>query len=120
MNYNIIEKGVKKYIALESSDMPLQSEQDALDIISLSWEHEINMLLIHGEALSEDFFSLKTGVAGRMLQKFINYNIKVAAIIPSKIADTGRFGEMVLETNKGNAFRVFTAREEAENWLLNT
>ena len=118
MNYNLVENDTTKYIEIVSSDVPLRSEQDALDIISLSWEHDINMLLIHGYVLSEDFFDLKTGVAGKMLQKFINYNIKVGAIIPSQIADTGRFREMVLEANKGNAFRVFTGREEAENWLL--
>lgn len=118
MDYNIIEKGTKKYIEVLSSDNLLNSEQDALDLISLSWEHNIQQQVLHGEIFSEDFFNLKTGVAGKMLQKFINYGIRVAAIIPAQVANTGRFREMVLETNKGNAFRVFSSREEAENWLL--
>ncbi len=118
MNYKIIESDNRKYIEVLSAGLPLNSEQDALDLISLSWENDIHQQMIHGEVLSEDFFNLKTGVAGKMLQKFINYGIKVAAIIPAEVANTGRFREMVLETNKGNAFRVFVTREDAEKWLL--
>ncbi len=120
MDYKIIEKETKKYIEVISADNPLNNEQDALDLISLSWENEIRQQMLHGEVLSEEFFNLKTGVAGKMLQKFINYGIRVAAIIPAKVANTGRFREMVLETNKGNAFRVFATREDAENWLINS
>ncbi|NLX61618.1 MAG: hypothetical protein GXZ06_03730 [Tissierellia bacterium] len=31
----------------------------------------------------------------------------------------GRFKEMALETNKGNHFRIYNNKEEAEKWLLN-
>jgi hypothetical protein len=69
-------------------------------------------------ALSEDFFKLKTGIAGNMLQKFINYRIKTAAIIPDAMVHKGKFKEMVSEANKGNHFRVFDNIEAAEIWLL--
>lgn len=31
----------------------------------------------------------------------------------------GRFKEMAMETNKGNHFRLYESKEEAEKWLLN-
>ncbi|MCD9024704.1 DUF4180 domain-containing protein [Cohnella silvisoli] len=118
MNYQIREIESKKYIELISTTEPLSTENDALDLISLCWEHETNALMIHYAALSEDFFKLKTRLAGNIIQKFINYGIKAAAIIPQETIQKGRFKEMAMETNKGNHFRLYESKEEAEKWLL--
>lgn len=119
MNYQIIETQNYKYIELISTTAPLSTENDALDLIALCWEHEINALMIHYEALSEDFFKLKTKVAGNIIQKFINYGIKATTIIPQEIIQKGRFKELVMETNKGNHFRFYDNKDEAEKWLQN-
>jgi hypothetical protein len=118
MNYQIREINNKKYIELISTSSPLSTENDALDLVALCIENATNLLMIHYVALSQDFFKLKTKVAGNMLQKFINYNIKATAIIPDDILHKGRFREMALETNKGNHFRMYEKIEEAERWLL--
>ncbi|WP_256757938.1 DUF4180 domain-containing protein [Cohnella sp. WQ 127256] len=118
MNYQIREIENKKYIELISTTEPLNTENDALDLIALCWEHETNALMIHYAALSEDFFKLKTKLAGNMIQKFTNYGIKAAAIIPQDTIQKGRFKEMAMETNKGNHFRLYESKEEAEKWLL--
>lgn len=118
MNYQIREIENKKYIELISAAEPLGTENDALDLIALCWEHGINALMIHYTALSEDFFKLKTKSAGNIIQKFINYGIKAAAIIPQETIQKGRFKKMAMETNKGNHFRLYESIEEAEKWLL--
>ncbi|WP_068775028.1 DUF4180 domain-containing protein [Paenibacillus sp. FJAT-26967] len=118
MNYQVRETESKKYIELISSTEPLSTENNALDLISLCWEHEANAIIIHYTALSEDFFKLKTKVAGDIIQKFINYGIKTAAIIPQEIIEKGRFKELAMEMNTGNHFRMYGSKEEAENWLL--
>lgn len=118
MNYQIREIENKKYIELISAAEPLGEENDALDLVALCWEHGINALMIHYTALSEDFFKLKTKLAGNIIQKFINYGIKAAAIIPQETIQKGRFKEMAMETNKGNHFRLYESIEEAEQWLL--
>jgi len=118
MNYQVKDIENKKYIELISTTSPLSAENDALDLIALCFEHEANLLMIHYASLSEEFFNLKTRVAGNILQKFINYNIKTVTVIPNEIMQKGRFREMALETNKGNHFRMYESREEAEKWLL--
>ncbi|CAH8716805.1 DUF4180 domain-containing protein [Paenibacillus melissococcoides] len=118
MNYKIVENGTKKYIELISSPTPLSTEQDAVDLVALCREHAIDFLMLHGEALSEDFFNLRTGVAGRMMQKFINYGVKTAVVIPDTSVNKGRFKEMVTESNRSNQFGVFETREDAESWLI--
>ena len=118
MNYQIREIDNKKYIELISTTNLLSTENDALNLIALCWEHDTHFLMIHYAVLSEDFFKLKTIVAGNIIQKFINYGIKVAAIIPQEIIQKGRFKEMALETNKGNHFRMYGSNEDAEKWLM--
>ena len=118
MNYQIREIESKKYIELISTTEPLSTENGALDLVALCWEHETYALMIHYAALSEDFFKLKTKVAGNIIQKFISYGIKAAAIIPQKTIQKGRFKEMVMETNKSNHFRMYESKKEAERWLL--
>ena len=115
MNYQIREIDHKKYIEIFSSSRPLSTENDALDLIALCGEHNTNLLMIHYDALSEDFFNLKTKAAGNMIQKFVNYQIKAVAVIPREIIQKGRLKEMALETNKGNHFRMYETKEEAEN-----
>jgi hypothetical protein len=118
MDYQIIEIENKKYIELISATEPISTENDALDLIALCWEHEINALMIHHAALSDDFFKLKTKAAGNIIQKFVNYSIRAAAIISHDTIQKGRFKEMAMETNKGNHFRLYESKDEAEIWLL--
>lgn len=118
MNYQVREREGKKYIELGSVTAPLNRESDALDLIALCWEHDVKAIMIHHAVLSEDFFRLKTNLAGNMIQKFINYGIKAAAIVPPETMQKGRFKEMALEMNKGGHFRLYETKEEAEEWLL--
>lgn len=118
MDYQIRGTGRKRYIEVITADEPLGSEQAALDLVALCWEHGIYALLIHFAALSADFFSLKTKVAGDMIQKFVNYEIKVSAVIPAQAMEKGRFREMAQEANKGSHFRLYGTKAEAETWLI--
>ena len=118
MNYKVIERDNQKYIECDSVETPLSSEQDAIDLIAACWENDTSLVMLHSEVLTDDFFKLKTGLAGQVLQKFMNYHIKVAVIITDDQKIKGKFKELLAEANKRNDFRVFNNVEEAENWLL--
>jgi len=116
MNEFMNDNPEKKYIEVDEEFM-IRSEQDAIDIAALCAEKGASSILFRYKNLAPSFFDLKTGLAGEVLQKFMTYKIRVAAIIPSdKI--TGKFREMVIESNRGNHFKVFETKKEAENWLL--
>ncbi|WP_054975647.1 DUF4180 domain-containing protein [Paenibacillus sp. A3] len=101
-----------------SAEAPLRTGQDTLDLIAACIEHDTNLLVVHAETLSDDFFNLRTGLAGEMLQKFVNYRLKTAIIITNELIVKGKFKELLAEANKGNDFRVFGSAGEAEGWLL--
>lgn len=119
MNYNLIERNDKRYIEYSDDKNQLSTERDAVDLIATCMENNTELLIIQDKALSEDFFNLRTGLAGTVLQKFVNYNIKAALIITNEEKISSRFGEMITEANKGNDFRVFKNTADAEYWIIN-
>lgn len=116
MNYKIIERTNKKYIEVKQE---IACESDVLDIIGLCISNNIKLLVLGEEAFTEEFINLKSGLAGIVLQKFMNYHIKVSAIIEDKNKVEGRFKELIYELNKSSNFRVFDNSIDAENWILN-
>ncbi|MDE6935962.1 MAG: DUF4180 domain-containing protein [Oscillospiraceae bacterium] len=53
--------------------------QSALDfMMTVKYETGCTRFAVNKEALTEDFFILSTGLAGEILQKFINYGVKFA------------------------------------------
>lgn len=118
MKVQVIERGTKKYVECASTETALRTGQDALDLIAACFENDTNLLVLHAETLSDDFFNLRTGLAGEMLQKFMNYRVKAALILTNEQVVKGRFKELLSEANKGNDFRVFGSTGEAEEWLL--
>ncbi|MGL4106678.1 DUF4180 domain-containing protein [Clostridium sp. LP20] len=119
MKYRIVEKENKKYIMYEGDEKKISTEDDVIDIVSTSFEHDTGLIIINSKALSEDFFNLRTGLAGVMLQKFINYHIKFVILLDNKEDLSLRFKELVGEANRGNEFRVVADIAEGEKWLLN-
>lgn len=117
MNYRVVNKNNFKYIEFASEVWKLSSEQDVVDCISICMENDIYTIMFPSKVLSEDFFNLKTRLAGMALQKFMNYHVKVAVIIEDEEGYNDRFKEMIMEANKGKNFRTFKNIAEAESWI---
>lgn len=106
-----------RYLLCDSAAEPLRTEEDVMELIAASWEHDVYRVIIGEEALSDEFFRLRSGLAGFALQKLVNYRIRTAAIIPNEEAIQGRAKEMLSELNQGTDFRVFARMADAEAWL---
>lgn len=118
INYHLVENSINAFVECLPDGGQVQSEQDALDLVGACGEYQAHRLLLHAANLGEDFYDLKTGLAGAVLLKFSNYRIKAAIVVdPERM--TGRFGEMAGEANRRNRdFHVFHAREDAVKWLI--
>jgi len=55
-----------------SDDILINKVQDALDLMANCGYQGANRIIIHKKNLISDFFDLKTGIAGDILQKFSN------------------------------------------------
>ncbi|MDL2206821.1 DUF4180 domain-containing protein [Eubacteriales bacterium OttesenSCG-928-N13] len=116
MEYTVTEMNGKRFVEILSGNPPIETEQQGMDLISLCFEQQVNDILIPNECISDAFITLSTRLAGTILQKTVNYHIRVAAVI-DEARFNPRFAEFAMESNKANEFRVFQSRDQAAEWL---
>ena len=74
-------------------------------------------LLFDANALAPAFFDLRTGVAGEVVQRLVNYGLRMAAVVPDPAAHGERFAEFAREASRGGPFRFCADRDTALAWL---
>lgn len=114
MDKNIINiNGI--LVAVIKSEKPVITDtQSALDLIaSVSYYDMCDCMAIYKEAISEDFFKLSTGLAGEVLQKFVNYLKKLAVIGDFSIYSSKPLNDFIYECNKGNDIFFVSSEKEA-------
>ncbi len=105
----------RKFLVAAEEGYWLGSADDALFLIGnlYGWDG----VLLTEEDLAPDFFNLRTGLAGELLQKFVNYRVRVAIVLPAPDAYGERFSELAWEHRTHSLIRFFPSREGAEAWL---
>ncbi|MEJ0086573.1 MAG: DUF4180 domain-containing protein [Pseudomonadota bacterium] len=96
-----------------------EMEIRALNDISaaLSASVESGGLVLDEKQLSPDFFDLRTGFAGEVLQKFVNYRARLAIVVADASAYGSRFSELAYEHRTNRAVRFFSSAQQARQWL---
>ncbi|MFR9711127.1 DUF4180 domain-containing protein [Paenibacillus sp. MB22_1] len=117
VNYQVVEKNNQTIVVVTSAEPPITTGQDAIRLIEACIEHNAGRLIVYAEALSEDFFNLRTGLAGEILQKFVNFSLRTALVVADGSLIKDRMKDLLAESHRGNTLRVFASQAEAENWL---
>ena len=85
---------------------------DAMTIISSG----VRRCVFTTDDVSEAFFDLKTRLAGEVFQKLINYNCKIALVLPPDHPYGDRVTELAREHAAHPIVRFFPSIEEALAW----
>ncbi|TDO49801.1 uncharacterized protein DUF4180 [Kribbella sp. VKM Ac-2527] len=91
-------------MSLFVSDRAIGSEQDALDLIADAYHlHQAEWVVLQRDQLPAEFFTLSSGVAGAIVQKFVNYRMRLAVVgdVSAHEAASKPFRDWVRETNRG-------------------
>ncbi|MDD3972384.1 MAG: DUF4180 domain-containing protein [Clostridia bacterium] len=114
MEVSIVIKNGKNIAIVKSSNALICDVQSALDFIAnINYETGCNRIVIYKSVLCEEFFNLKTKIAGDILQKFINYQIRAAIV-----GDFGKYSskslkDFIYECNNGKDIFFLSKEEEA-------
>ncbi len=102
MKYTILGKS-NSVVYIESEDTLIADSQSALDfIMTVAYELDCRKIIIDKKNICEEFFKLSSGIAGEVLQKFINYHTKVAIIGDFSKYSSKPLHDFIYECNKGN------------------
>ena len=74
-------------------------------------------LILQEADLGPEFFRLASGLAGELFQKFVNYRLSVALVLPDFAAHGERFAELAYEHSRHPEVRFVHSEEEARRWL---
>jgi hypothetical protein len=74
-------------------------------------------LVLDESQLGPDFFDLRTGLAGEVLQKFTNYRARLAIVIADESAHGSRFSQLAYEHRTHRQVRFFATTRLARQWL---
>ena len=110
---HISENGVD--IAVITGEEALITDTGAALELAMSARYETgaDRLAIDKAVIAEDFFILSTGVAGEILQKFINYRVKAAIWGDYSRYTSKPLKDFIYESNNGRDFFFVETKEEA-------
>jgi hypothetical protein len=86
---------------LIDENVVINETQDVLDLLGESGSHDCGRIIIYEKNLNPDFFNLKTRFAGEILQKFSNYNVKLAIVGDFSKYRSKSLKDFIYESNKG-------------------
>jgi len=102
MEKRIIQKSSADIVLIYSDTVIIDTAQAALDFLaSVYYNDNCTRIAINKEAFCDDFLVLSTGVAGEILQKVINYKMKLAIIGEFSLYTSKALKDFIYECNNG-------------------
>jgi len=101
-----------KIAEIISGDVIIRTTEDSLDLMGNIYYQGFDKLVIHEKNITPDFFDLKNGMAGEILQKFSNYRIQLAIIGDFDKYDSKSLKDFIRESNKGRLVNFVNSVEE--------
>ena len=116
MQFEIIKIGEQEVAQITSKKI-IRNAEDALELLMNCGYQGTTDLIIHESNLSAEFFDLKSGVAGEILQKFSNYNGRLAIIGDFSNYQSKSLRDFIFESNKVGRINFVSSMEEAKTAL---
>ena len=110
-----------KILALVTGNEKIITDvQSALDVaMSVKYDINTNKIIIDKKVIAEDFFILSTGLAGEILQKYINYDVKIAIYGDYSRYSSKPLKDFIYESNNGKDVFFVSSKDEAVKKLIN-
>ena len=90
-----------KIVEIQSDEIIIQNEGDALDLMAnMDYQYESRKIIVHKNNVNPDFFDLRTGIAGQILQKFSNYRVQLAIVGDFSEFQSKSLRDFIFESNK--------------------
>lgn len=114
MKIEKIEKNNTVCAVVRSDEAVIIDSQSALDVLmSAKYDIGTGNIAIDKKLITEDFFILSSGLAGEILQKYVNYGGRIAIYGDFSRYTSKPLKDFIYESNKGNDVFFVASEEEA-------
>lgn len=98
---------------LISDDIIINTTEDGLDLLGNLYYQGFDSIVMNEKNITPDFFDLKNGMAGEILQKFSTYRVRLA-IVGDFSKYTGKsLKDFIFESNKSRHINFVASTSEA-------
>lgn len=114
MNIDKIEKNGIACAVVHSDEIVITDSQSALDLLIMAkYDVGTKNIVIDKKLLKEDFLILSSGLAGEVLQKYINYGGRIAIYGDYSHYTSKPLRDFIYESNKGHDVFFVATEDEA-------
>ena len=111
-------KVINDIVVVNSKEIIIKDFKSAIDfVMAKKYETNCNKIVLNKSAVVEDFFILSKGLAGEILQKFINYQIKFAIYGDYSKYTSKPLKDFIYESNNGKDVFFVESEDEAIKML---
>jgi Domain of unknown function (DUF4180) len=113
MDFKLHEINSQSIAEILDEEQLIQTIEDGFDLVGTFYFEGVDRVLLKETHLNPDFFDLKTGFAGEILQKFSTYGIKLTIIghfdryksesLNAFIFESNRIGKVQFKNNLDEA-----------------
>ncbi|MGA2569757.1 MAG: DUF4180 domain-containing protein [Terracidiphilus sp.] len=118
-NVTIHENPCGRILEYPVEGPPLGNVASCLETIGSAHSHGAELVAIPIARLDEEFFNLRNGIAGEVLQKFVTYRLRIAIVgdISPLSAASKALHDFVVECNRGSTVWFVHDLEELKGRL---
>jgi hypothetical protein len=104
-----------KIAKVVSDTFVIKTSGDGLDLLGNLYYQDFNKIIIHEKNITPDFFDLRNGMAGEILQKFSNYRVRLAIVGDFTQYSSKSIKDFMYESNKKRQINFLNSTKEALN-----
>ena len=118
MNFIKVEKNAVVCAVVTADEPVITDTQSGLDVLmSAKYAAGTKNIIIDKKLVAEEFFILSSGLAGEILQKYINYGGRIAIYGDYSHYTSKPLKDFIYESNKGKDVFFVSTEEEALDML---
>jgi hypothetical protein len=102
-----------KIAEILAEEILIHDPEDALQLMMDLYYQDFNILILHEKNITPDFFDLKTGLAGEVLQKFSNYKMQLFLVGNFTKYPGQSINDFIYESNQGKQVSFVDSTEQA-------
>lgn len=102
-----------KIAEITSDETIITTSQDGLDLLGNLYYQGFDRIVLNEKNITPNFFDLKTGIAGEILQKFSTYRVRLAIVGDFSKYTSKSLTDFIYESNKGRHINFINSTTEA-------
>jgi len=102
MEMKFHDAGGSKIAEIFSEEVIINKTQDALDIMADADYNGARKIILYEKNINPNLFKLSNGLAGEILQKFVNYKVKLAIVGDFSKYTSKPLQDFIRECNRAN------------------